>query len=334
MRWAVIGIASALLIAGMAVEAHAGNTKRILGVFYAGCEDVRDGFTSGIVESGFEAEVMVRDIGQDKSQLPLIVEEVRAITADLVLTCGTSATLGIIGRVEDLGDPRFLHDIPVVFTVVADPFGSRIAESFERSGRANVTGTFNRVPESVNLEVIRQYDPTFNVLGLLYNSNEQNSVIKMRELETLAPQVGVELVALELDPANDGPPDPGTIALRMAEWHNLGVRWIYMGSSSFLLSNAELYTSAAVANGIAVLTPYEAVVREHQALLSIAARFYDVGRLAAEQALRIVRDGASPGELPIVQATDFAYVVNMDVAKALDLYPPFAFLQVAETVKR
>lgn len=36
--------------------------------------------------------------------------------------------------------------------------------------------------------------------------------------------------------------------------------------------------------------------------------------------------------LPIVRATDFAYVVNMEVAKKLGRYPPFAFLQVAEAV--
>ncbi|SJM29697.1 hypothetical protein [Mesorhizobium delmotii] len=75
-----------------------------------------------------------------------------------------------------------------------------------------------------------------------------------------------------------------------------------------------------------------ALVREHQALLSIAARLEDVGRLAAEEALRILRDGANPGDLPIVRATDFAYVVNVEVAKKLGRYPPFVFLQVAEAV--
>jgi len=73
-------------------------------------------------------------------------------------------------------------------------------------------------------------------------------------------------------------------------------------------------------------------VRDQQALLSVAARYHDIGELAADQALRVLRDGASPGDLPIVRATDFAYVVNMDVAQKLDRIPPFAFLQVAEAV--
>jgi putative ABC transport system substrate-binding protein len=86
-----------------------------------------------------------------------------------------------------------------------------------------------------------------------------------------------------------------------------------------------------VENGIAIVSPYESLVREQQALLSIAARRSDVGKLAAEQALKILRDGMSPGDLPIVQATDFAYLVNMDVVARLDRFPPSDFFALAET---
>jgi len=328
MVWALL----ALMVAAAFQSADAKAKKLILGVSYEGCEHGCEGFKAGIAESGFDAEVVVRDIAQDKSLLPQIVEEARAMKADLVLTFGTSVTLGMVGTLDDVGDPRFLYDIPVVFMVVADPFGTRVAESFEGSGRANVTGTFNRVPEAVNVEVIRQYDPEFKKLGLLYHSNERNSVIKMEELSALTPTLGVELVALELDPGNDGPPDLATIPERMAELKNKGVRWVYLGSSSYLRLHAELFTSSAVENGIAIVSPYESLVREQDALLSVAARYYDVGKLAAEQALRILRDGATPGDLPIVRASDFAYVVNMDVARKLNRFPPFAFMQVAEAV--
>jgi putative ABC transport system substrate-binding protein len=256
----------------------------------------------------------------------------RAMPADLVLTYGTTGTLGVIGTLDDVGNPQYLHEIPVVFTIVADPFGTRIAESFEGSGRPNVAGTFNRVPEAVNVEVIRQYDPNFDKLGLLYNTNEANSVIKLEELKQIAPTLGIELVALEIPLGADGKPDAAELPKLLAQLRERDVQWLYGGSSSFLNLNAEYFTKTAVENDIAVVSPYEPWVRDADALLSIAARFEDIGRLAAEQALRILRDGATPGDLPIVRATDFAYVVNMDVAKRLGRFPPFAFLQVAEAV--
>jgi putative tryptophan/tyrosine transport system substrate-binding protein len=317
----------------VAVQAAlADERKQILGVFYEGCESICEGFKAGIAESSFPADVIIIDLEQDKSRLPAVVAQAREMAADLVLTYGTSGTLGVIGTLNDVGDPRYLHEIPVVFTIVADPFGTGIAESFERSGRPNVAGTFNRVPEGVNVEVIRQYDPDFKKLGLLYNANEHNSLVKLDELRRIAPTLGVELVALEIPVAADGKPDINQVPELLAELREQGVRWVYSGSSSFLNSNAEFFTKTAVENGIAVVSAYEPWVRDHEALLSIAARLEDVGRLAAGQALKILRDGATPGDLPIVRATDFAYVVNMHVAKRLGRFPPFAFLQVAEAV--
>jgi putative ABC transport system substrate-binding protein len=324
----VLFAALALLPGG----AQAQDRKQILGVFYDGCEEICEGFKAGIAESGFPADVIVVDLDQDKSRLPALVVQAREIPADLVLTYGTTGTLGMIGTLDDVGDPAYLDDIPVVFTIVADPFGTRIAESFDGSGRRNVAGTFNRVPEAVNIEIIRQYDPTFSKLGLIYNTNEKNSVIKYEELKQIAPSLGVELIAIKVEPGAEGKPDVAEIPKALTALREQGVEWVYVGSSSFLNGNGELFTKAAVENGIAVVSPYEPLVREQQALLSIAARLEDVGHLAAEQALRILRDGATPGDLPIVRATEFAYVVNMDVAKRLGRFPPFAFLQVAEAV--
>lgn len=321
-----------LLAVWSAVPARAAEEKLIYVALWRGCEEACEGFKAAIAESGLAIEIVTRDAGQDRSRLADFVAEARDLDADLILTWGTSVTLGIVGTLDDVGDTRFIQDIPVVFTVVADPFGTRVAESFERSGRTNLAGTFNRVPEAVNIEVVRRYDPTFDKLGLLYNGNEPNSLLKLEELRVLAGEMGFELVARELEPESDQPPAIETIPARMAEIRDEGVRWMYLGSSSFLYENGGLYTGWAVANGIAVLSPYERLVRGHQALLSVAARYEGVGRLAAEQALRILRDGATPGDLPIAQATDFAYVVNMEVAKKLDRYPPFEFLQVAETV--
>ena len=320
------------LSAALSPSARAADHKLIYLALWRGCEEACEGFKAGIAESGLAVEIVTRDAGQDKARLPGFVEEARALGADLVLTWGTSVTLGIAGTLEDMGDPRFIQDIPIVFTVVADPFGTGIARSLEGSGRANLTGTFNRVPEAVNIEVVRAYDPTFDKLGLLYNGNEPNSLLKLEELRSLSAQMGFELVALELAPGSDQPPDVATIPARMAELRDQGVRWKYLGSSSFLFQNGDLYTSSAVDNGIAVVSPYESLVRDHRALLSVATRYEEVGRLAAEQAVRILADGATPGELPIAQATEFAYVVNMAVARALDRFPPFVFLLVAETV--
>lgn len=309
------------------------DTKRIYLVNWDGCAHACEGFLEGIETSGFDAEVILRDAKQDKSRFPGFVEEAREMKVDLVSTYGTSVSLGLAGTLDTVDDPRFINDIPLVFWYVADPFGSRIAESFESSGRENVTGTFNRVPEQVNIKAIKNFLPEFRTLGMLYNGNERNSVTKVEEMQALSQEMGFNLLAIEIEPGGAGSPDPALIAGKVRELAEAGTDFIYLGSSSYLRINAAEFTAAAVDSGLPILSPYEELVREHQALFSIASRAADVGQMAADQALKILRDGQTPGDIPIARIQDFAYVVNIGVAQKLNIFPPVDVLRVAEIVR-
>lgn len=56
-----------------------------------------------------------------------------------------------------------------------------------------------------------------------------------------------------------------------------------------------------------------------------------MGQLAGFQAERILLDGALPGELEVAGLDRFSVIVNMETARALDLYPPM-LLRYAEIV--
>jgi putative ABC transport system substrate-binding protein len=302
-------------------------------VFWRGCEEACRGFKEYIVDAGIDAELVIRDANGDKNKLTGFVEEARALDADLVVTWGTSVTRGIAGTLSDQGDPLFINDIPLVFMVVADPVGANVIVSYENTGRTNVTGTRNRVPEAVNINSIRAYFPAFKRLGLLYNTDEHNSVVKMREIEGLAKPMNFELVALELELGADGKPKTESIVARMAELKAARVDFIYLGSSSFLDTNRDIFTRSAVDHGIPVLSPYERMVRNSHALMSIAARYQDVGALAGRQAKSILVEQKKPGDLPVLSVDRYAYVVNMTIARELNMFPSVEILQIAETVE-
>jgi len=324
----VSSLAIGLLLAIVASVASA--QSRIVIVTWRGCEEACTGFQDYIREKNLDAEILIHDAGQDKSALPGILAQARDINADLLVSWGTTVTQGIAGTLADKDTSPFDHGIPVVFMIVADPVGAGIVESLERTGRANVTGTFNRVPEDVNIATIRSYLLGFSRLGLVYNSDEKNSVLKRDEMAALARQAGFELVAREL-PLHDGIPHVEDIGPTMDGLKQAGVDFIYLGSSSFLRDNGRAFTEAAVASGIPVLSPYEDLVHNASALLSVSSRYYDVGRLAGEQAEKIL-SGTSPADLPVAQMSNFAIVINMQTAKKLNRFPPIDLLQIAETV--
>jgi putative ABC transport system substrate-binding protein len=332
MRKSSIVVASVLALLWIGSGAEAA-TKKVMMIVWVGCEDICKGMQDYIRDNKIDAEVIVRDAAQDKSKLPGFVAEARAMHADLVITWGTKVTLSVVGTLADKDKSEFLNDIPVVFTTVADPVGTKIIESYEATGRANVTGTRNRVPEAMNIKSIRRYLPGFDHLGVLYDTSEPNSVRKVEELKGLTDKLKFKLDAVALDANADGTPRVESIKPKMDTLKAAGVQFIYLGSSTFLEKQQEVFTGAAVDDGLPMLVPYEHMVSESQALISVAARDYDVGKLAARQAAYILVDGKKPGDLPVLAIEEFAYRVNMKVAKKLNLYPPVEFLQFVEKVE-
>jgi len=328
----LVGLGVLLAVGGRGSAAESGTAKLIYVAVWRGCEEACEAFKQSVSDSGMGADVLVRDAARDKSVLPKFVGEVRSRDADLVVTWGTSVTRGMIGTLGQADDERYLNERPVVFMIVSDPIGARIIESYDRTGRANVTGTRNRVPEQVNINTIRSYYPEFQRLGMLFNANEKNSILKVDEMRALADEMGFELIALELDLDAEGHPIPELVPAKLKNLKEEGADFLYVGSSSFLRKNQDMFTESAIEHGIPVLSPYEGMVTKSHALLSVAARYADVGKLAAEQARKILVDGASPGDLPVLAVEQFAYVINMDTARRLKLMPPIEVLQIAETV--
>lgn len=332
MNWGDVarGVLLGLVLVVLPLQASA---FTIMVVTWRGCEQACEGFQDYLRERGHEVDFLLRDAGQDTALLPTFLAEARALPVDLLLSWGTSVSRGLAGTLEQADDPDFNHDLPQVFTIVADPVGAGLIESLEATGRDNLTGTYNRVPESVNIQTLRTYFPDFRRLGLLYHASEPNSVIKARELEALAERLDFELVALEVASGGEGHPALAAFEEGMTELEEANVDALYLGSSSFLQRHGEVFTAAAVARGLPVLSPYEGLVRHASALLSVAPRYYDVGRLAGRQAERILVEGLVPGSLPVARVSDFAIVINMTVARRLGRFPPMALLQVAETVE-
>jgi len=83
-----------------------------------------------------------------------------------------------------------------------------------------------------------------------------------------------------------------------------------------------------------VLGPYELLVRKSHALMSVAARYYDVGQLAGEQAKAVLVESKRPADLPDRSVETYAYVIYMATARKLKMFPSVAILQFVDTVNK
>jgi len=318
-----------------AFQVSAQNSQKPFDIYmivWRGCEDACKGFQDYFRERDIEVNFTLRDAARDKKRLPGFVQEAKKMKVDLVLTWGTSVTAGTVGRLGKVNPDVHLTDIPVVFMIVADPIGAKIIESYESSGRWNITGTRNRVPEEVQMKAIGAYRK-FKRIGLIYNTNEQNSVLNAKTMRSVAKKMEFELVEAALDLNESGKPTVKSIPLKIAELKEKNVDFIYVGSSSFLMANRDQFTSAALEMGMPVAAAYEAMAAKSNALLAVACRYYNVGKLAGYQAEQILVEKIPPGDIPIRSLSRFSYVVNMKTAKRLKLFPPLTVLRYAEVIE-
>lgn len=76
------------------------DNKLIYMVLWRGCEEACTSFIASLKSNDLKTKIIQRDAKGDKSQFPKWVKEARELNADLIVTWGTSATLGMAGRIN------------------------------------------------------------------------------------------------------------------------------------------------------------------------------------------------------------------------------------------
>jgi putative ABC transport system substrate-binding protein len=88
----------------------------------------------------------------------------------------------------------------------------------------------------------------------------------------------------------------------------------------------------AVRLGVPSVSDFPWLGIEPQPLLTYAPEVLSLWRSAIAYAVRILRDGARPGDLPIQQPARFELEVNLKTAKAIGLTVPQSLLLRADRV--
>lgn len=296
---------------------------------FRGCEEVCEAFKSYLSDRGLSVDFIERSIERDVSRIPDLVEEVKALRPDLLVTWGTAISLGMAGPYDAADRSSYVTDIPTVYLYVADPVRAGLVERADQSGRPNVAGANIEVPLDAQLRVMQSYSDLKRI-GVVYGGDELNSVAAVTALRVAASDFGVEVVEEQLALGPDGAPLPESIEPAMRALAQKQPDFLVTVSSSFIIQNIEAFTAAAVDAGLPVFTSAELPIREGKAMLALFASLSSIGQVAGYQAEQILREGADPATLPTPSLRRFTLLINMPVALELELYPPMLVLQFAE----
>ena len=243
-----------------------------------------------------------------------LAAEILAQNVDVIVTYGVAVTA--LKQATTL--------IPIVFAVANDPVGSGLIASLSQPG-GNVTGLSLEVTEVAGkrLQLLHEVVPNLRRLAVLFDVGYSGSELQMREVQTAAHTLGVEVEPTKIRQAQDVA--PSFEALKSQK-----VDALYVVENSLIAANGRQIAAFALSARLPTAFGARDQVQAG-GLMSYGPKYSDLFRRAAEIVDKILR-GAKPGDIPVEEPTNFELVINLTTAKALGLAVPPALLATADDV--
>ena len=123
-----------------------------------------------------------------------IAAEFARLGVDVIVTQRTAAIMAA---------KRATSIIPIVFAAAYDPVATGIVASLARPG-GNVTGLSQATDLATKrLQFLNEVVPAFGDLAIIVNIGNSGAVLEMHEVQTAATKLGVKIVTLEIQRAED-----------------------------------------------------------------------------------------------------------------------------------
>jgi putative ABC transport system substrate-binding protein len=214
--------------------------------------------------------------------------------------------------------------IPIVFTTGDDPVNLGLVTSLSRP-TGNVTGVtfFAGAVVAKQLELLHELLPQATVISVLVNPNYPGATFQLRDVQEAARTLGHTMHVLNASTGSE-------INTAFATVNQQRIDALLVAGDPFFLSRVFQFVTLAARH--AVPTIY--AQREYVAgggLISYGTSVTDAYRQVGVYVGRILR-GAKPTDLPVVRATKFELVINLQTAKLLGLEVPPTLLTRADEV--
>ena len=215
--------------------------------------------------------------------------------------------------------------IPIVFGVGGDPVKLGLVASLARPG-GNATGVNIFVAEIVakRLGLLHDLVPKAVRIAVLVNpANRAITDLVLRDIPEAARALGLQIQVLEASASRQIEAAFATLARDRADA-------LVVASDAFFSSRRVQFATLAARHGIPVAHPFREDV-EAGGLMSYGTDNFDQYRQVGIYTGQILK-GANPADLPVLQATKFEFVINLQTARALGIEVPNALQLLADEV--
>jgi putative ABC transport system substrate-binding protein len=277
-------------------------------------------FRQGLKDTGYvEGEnvaIEYRSAEGHNDQLPVLA-------ADLVRR-QVAVIASPVGAPSALAAKAATTTIPIVFGVGEDPVRLGLVASLARPG-GNLTGInyFNYELVAKRLELLRELVPTATRVAVLVNP-AASAETTLRDVEAAGPAIGFKMIQV-LNASTSREID-AAFATFVRERPDA----LFVGGDAFFNSRRVQLVHLATLHKVPA-TYAQRQYAEAGGLMSYGTNLGDAFRQVGNYAGRVLK-GATPADLPVLQASKFELVINAQTARMLGLTVPTTLVASADEV--
>lgn len=212
------------------------------------------------------------DQNNEKSNAQNLVES----GSDLLLGIATSSARALATETTK---------IPVLFTAVTDPERAGLTGNVHK----NVTGTSDAVSTEAQIEFVRKIVPDCKKIGLMYCSNEENSLTQIEAAEKKCKELGIQSQRYSVDSTSN--------IQTTVESISSDVEAVYIPTDNLLAANMTIVSNHLTSKGIPIIASESGMCEDNEAVATLGLDYCELGRQTADIAIQIL-EGKSPSEIP------------------------------------
>jgi len=288
--------------------------KRIAMILFRGETPAEKGFRDILAASkDFDVKITVLDANQSKDKLRNIVDTLDLAHFDLFYAFGTMATQMAMEKIKEK---------PIIFNVVQRPVEAGIIKSWEHSGN-NATGASNIVSTESAFKTLALV-MSIRKLGFVYYDKDPAPKYQKNDIAKEQKKFGFKLVDIPVR-------DQQAIPAALIKIVNAKVDAVMFPSDSFIKANADIIMTTLNKHKIPSIVIIPEMVKDNGALLSLGPDYYELGKLAAHNALEVLH-GKQPTDVPSKTVSSLRISINLKTADKLGINFPLQLLSLSTII--
>ncbi len=267
---------------------------------HAALDAANEGFVEAVEASGLSVSIDQQNAQNDQSACQTIASKFVGDGVDLIFAIATPAAQAAAAATSD---------IPIVGSAITDYAASGLVKDNDKPG-TNVTGSSDLTPVAEQLQMMQKVLPDVKKVGLLYCSAESNSDIQIATAKEELDVIGISYEEYAVSSSNE---------IQSVVESAVGkVDALYAPTDNTIAAGAAQVGQICKENKLPFITGEEGMC-EAGGLFTLSINYKDLGKLAGEMAVKILKGESKPADMPIehLSTDELVVVKNDEMAEAI-----------------